>query len=236
MVKRVNDDESKIFDVSKPGKGKVVATSRPVITVSEIAKDPTLMEQNEPTVKSPSQSHKVIQPLAAKDKTESVAEEVVKVKVSTPVQEAVAPDKKLSVSDQPVELEKPENNIEAPEGSVEKEKPAEETKQAEVAASIETESSDMAVVDALAGSIASKKEAAKIAEEQVKRDAQVEELIESRKYFVKIGHEPSKKTHQIHQRSLVVILILVFIVSGMYVAADAGLIDLGFTVPFELIK
>jgi hypothetical protein len=250
MAKRVNDEESKVFDISKPGKGKVVATSRPIITISDIAKDISLVEGEDSKKKASSSSHKVIQPLTlTAESSDGTSGEAINVTVNTvkkpeatpeeplknfePTDSIDATSKKTKLPTEPEELKKTEAVSEP------KENPQEPVKKEDVhtegVKQNEEEMSDSAAVDAVASAITTKRETAKLAEEKAKQDAAVEALIESKKYFVPIGHSSRQSTNG-HKRSLTVLLILLLVLVGAYLVIDANVIKIGISLPIDLIR
>ncbi len=102
MAKISIEDDDKIMDVSKPGKGKIVGTSRPVvapITSDESTKQEDITEVSsveqpeQPEQSSPSQTHKVIQPLhdqepVSEQKSDEEPEQEPETKVVEPIAES----------------------------------------------------------------------------------------------------------------------------------------------------
>ena len=72
------------------------------------------------------------------------------------------------------------------------------------------------------------------AEEQAKRDAEVQQLITSKKYFVPLAHDSSKK--HTSKAPAVIILILILLAAGAYAVVDLGLVKPGFDVPYHVLK
>lgn len=199
-------DENKVMDVSRPGKGKIMSTSRPIVApvVSDVPKaenvSPSVPNKEDPEPLAQSAGHKVIQPLSPADETSEIAT-------------APAPVEDDTAAQKPAE---PENIVPA--------RPAPEP----------SESSGAAEVDALAGAAEAKKLAAKEAEEQAKRDAALQELIDSKKYFVKTSHG-AKSGGSSGWLLTGVILVLALVVGG-YLLIDSGVINVGIKLPFDLIK
>lgn len=277
---KVNDD-AKVMDVARPGKGKVVGTSRPV--VAPVASDTAPAADSNPTVPdtepaqplAPSATHKVIQPISIDVKPDESAPADTAVQVSTGDKSsgdlpAEAEDKLLEeVSAMTAELpgdnpsepaaeqlaEQPEANpvIEttegepAPTGTVPTEEPQVEVsttetevvtddKPAEDTEASTEEASDAAGVDALADSVKSKKEEAKKAEEAAKREAELQGLIESKKYFVPIGHEGPKTARHHSSLWVIPVLVLVVLLAGAYLLIDAGVIKSNIKLPYEFFR
>lgn len=93
--------------------------------------------------------------------------------------------------------------------------------------------SDTAAIDAVAQSAETKSEA-EAGEEDQKRKQQIDELVRSGKYRLPIlegGHKGSAER-------LVSWMFLLLLLSsvGVYLAVDAGYINIGFDLPFEFIK
>jgi hypothetical protein len=95
------------------------------------------------------------------------------------------------------------------------------------------EVSDAASVDALAEAGEKKKTEQKELEEQQKRDAALQELIDSKKYFVPLSHDSGSR-HR-HGHGWLAVLALIFLLAAAYFIVDAGLIDIGFDVPFDVL-
>lgn len=204
----VNDDQ-KVMDVSKPGKGKVVATSRPVVApIVDTAKPKVEVEQTDDDHKSGTgSSRKIIQPISDSGEIDTTAEVPVAVATDTP----------------PDPVPGAETNTKAPDED-----------SLETPAADASNVSDAASVDTLAASAETKKQAAKKAEEQAKRDAELQELIDSKKYLVPIKHGVGGNGGT--RLLLVGMLIVVLLLVGVYLLIDAGIVDVGVELPFEFIK
>lgn len=189
-------DDDKVMDVSKPGSGRIVSTSRPVvapvsqITVKDTNVSPSVPESEPTEPIAPSQSHKVIQPLTQTEE-------------STP--KADTYDKE--------EADKPE---------------AETTAETSGA-------SDAAGVDELAKAAESKKLAAKEAEAQVKKDEELQKLIDSKKYAVPIGHDSSATKKKTSLWLTIAALVIALLAAG-YLLVDAGVIKADVKLPVEFFK
>lgn len=109
----------------------------------------------------------------------------------------------------------------------EEDKPAEEEKTDEPSVS------DDAVVDAVLEQVGDKKQETKQSEEDRKRQELVDKLVEEKKYFVPIAHEAAKRNSKL---ALIILGALLPLIIGLGLAADAGLVDLGFKMPFDFIK
>ena len=300
--KSVNNDK-KVMDISKPGKGKVVATSRPV--VAPITSNTEA--ETAPEISSPSAARKVIQPITPAD--ELIGEESkepkkapakatsIKIITNTPEDNEEPVEVKPVEEDKPVPetseepapeepkeepKEEPEKEetpaepeapaAETPEPDAQEEVPQEEPEQpaetppelkpepvseekppveppapadapkpaepkdappAEAAPPVPDAGSDSANVDAIAQSAETKKEAARKAEEKAKKDAELQNLIDSKQYFVPIGHHAAATKKG---RGLIVFLaVLIAVIVVAYLAVDSELVDVGLKLPYDLI-
>ncbi len=93
--------------------------------------------------------------------------------------------------------------------------------------------SDQAVVDAVVERAGDKKQAEKDADVLHKRLELVEQLVQSKKYFVPIGVAAKKRTHRIELGLFVALLILLV---GVVLAIDADVINTDIQLPFDLLK
>lgn len=94
------------------------------------------------------------------------------------------------------------------------------------------QSEEAAVVDAVAEQAGSKKKETELSEEEKKKQEEINQLIEEKKYFVPI----KIASHKRNTRSAVIAVIVLLVVAGIYLAADAGAIKLPFSLPFNFIK
>ncbi len=234
------DEPSKVMDVSKPGKGKIMTTSRPVI--SPIVNAPTTDDIVSPKAQAPSAAHKTIQPISHDDDDETPSEKIVDLDAKPSektVEELAEQESKTDTEPEPEKEPEPEVEEPAEEAPAEEAEPEEPKEEPEPAKTEEStsETSDVAGLEAVAGAVKSKKEAVKQAEEAAQKDAALQELIDSKKYVVPINHD-SRKSHRKkhHNGWMIVIILLLIVVIGAYLAVDAELIDVGFDVPYDLIN
>jgi|GEM_PF-3734518 len=94
--------------------------------------------------------------------------------------------------------------------------------------------SDAASVGAVAEASTKNKEEQKAAEEQAKKDAALQELIDSKKYFVPLAHDATQRTG--HSATWAGLLVLVLLVVGGYLAIDAKLIHVAINLPYHFFK
>lgn len=94
----------------------------------------------------------------------------------------------------------------------------------------EKRESEAAVVDAVAEQTGKKKKG-EPNKEDIARQAELEKMIADKKYFVPIG----QAKHRRRQWLRVMLLLLILLTAGSYLAVDANLIDLDIDLPYEFI-
>lgn len=203
---------TKSMDISKQGSITPDTTSRPVIvTHKPVVNDPMVKSEKETEkVDNPSQSitsthNKVIKPLTDE---ENLAEEQIK-------------SEETRDEAQPTEVA----------SSTTESNPAEpETKPDET---IDETNSDSAIVDEIASQAGkNKKPDPKIEEANKKKLADIQKLIDDKKYFLPID----QIAHKRNQITLIIIIVLTLLLAGLYIAIDAELLDLGISLPVEFIE
>ena len=214
--------DKSVFDVSKPGKSAPSATSRPIITGhGPMLKDPMVNDKQadeKPSEESPKTktTAKVIVPV---DTPED--EDKIEVSRSKPA------DKKPADENTEVETKPPEDSEVKSE---ETDKPAEAVATTgSVDTAPQAEGLGSAAVDQ-----ALNKQPTGPTKEEIARQEQIEGLVEAETYFLPIG----QVTRRRNNRRAVVVLLVVLLLAlvGGYAALDAGLVDAGFELPFDLIK
>ena len=92
---------------------------------------------------------------------------------------------------------------------------------------------DSAVVDAVLDQVSDKKKQEQLSAEEVKRKELIEKLVAEKKYFV-----PTKGPHQKRNNRIAILLLVVLLLGagGVVAAVDARMLDIGITLPFDLIK
>lgn len=148
-----------------------------------------------------------------------------------PAEPALSPTDSHTVITPPSE-NKPEDTTPAPAAKTEEETPkesAEQTKEAEQKRQTETKK-EAAIVEAVADQAATKKKG-ELTKEDAARLAELEKLVEAQKYFVPIGHTAYHR----QQKWLIIALLLLVVLAGAYLAADAGLLDIGIELPYNVI-
>lgn len=279
-------DNSKVFDVAKPGNSKPVEGSRPVISNRSIAvKDPTVISVQQDAPKevpsAPSVSRKIITPMGDETKIEATSDLPVEKADAVPaetddakVEQVTAPETaaveetpaaastepvtetpvtasrgfKRELKIQPpsqVATEAAEEPVANPETPTEEAAAntdvvsAEETAEEEEVIPGATEeqkaaSSEAAAVDAVADATGRSKEEQKAAEEQAKRDAALQELIDSKKYVVPLAHDSTKKGSG--STAGIALFILILLAAGAYLAIDAKILKLNVDLPYNFFK
>ena len=81
-----------------------------------------------------------------------------------------------------------------------------------------------AAVDALASEVSAKREAEKASEADVKKQLELEETIQSRKYFVPIGEVSKRRMNRI---IIGILLLMLLTIAAINFAIDAELLDIG---------
>jgi hypothetical protein len=224
--KKSDDSKStpQVNDVAKPGLTAATPTSRPIITShgGMIKQDPMVSGgSDDKSVEEKSESRISMKP-------------ELKIKpVSGDTPEDDDKDEEKSVPKQDNETDKPEPEESKAETTDEAkaEVKTEEEKPAEDKADTGDES---AAIESLASSATSGKQTAQETEEEKKRTEKITELAESKKYYVSIvegGHKAS------YERLLVwLILFLLLAGAGVYLAIDAGYLDVGVNLPYDFIS
>lgn len=206
-----------VFDVSKPGETAATPTSRPIIVGHKVMvkKDPMVSseasdEDSKPTEEAPSKLvHKketTIKPPSEEPNEEQKAEEAL------PAEEKAA---------------EPETPEEKPEPSVAPKSEEEEAGK--------PESTGTGAIGALADEASAKRQGQKAKEEEEKKQAHIEELIKSGKYHLPV-HDAAYSGSRTFSLFINTLLIVLLLATGAILAHDAGYIDLGLDLPFDIIK
>lgn len=91
---------------------------------------------------------------------------------------------------------------------------------------------EAAIVSAVAEQ-AGKKKKGGLSKEETARQAELEKLIEEKKYYVPIGQVKHRRHKRLFWTFFIFVLVLL---AGSYLAIDANLIDLGIELPYEFIN
>lgn len=225
----------KVFDVAKPGSAKPDATSRPlIINHRNMVQDPMVADKT------------ATAPELESSKLDKTAEKVKPIKnVGITIQppealqktaeselksaDAVAKDdgKSPADSERPVSAEQSQPN--EPALSDEETQSAPPAPESEEITEAPAEPSDQP--EDSTNQKGAKQDAAKAAEQTLAEDAQLQQLIESKQYYVPIGEAKRKR-----RTGVVVLVMLVLMAAGFVAAVDAEFIDVPIALPFDLIK
>lgn len=202
-----------IDDVAKPGDTPADATSRPLIVSSgAMMKDPMVTDDSKAKTDEPSSLQtspkKVVEPLAEAD--------------SDPVDAEVKPDNADATKE---DTPKPEKADEKAKSDAKAEAKSTEPTDSEQA-------DDTAVVDAVVDQVADNKQVSEEDKAAEERQKVVDQLTEQKKYFVPLAAAQHRRNNKI---AVIVICALVPLIVGVILAIDAGVIDLGFDLPFDII-
>lgn len=97
------------------------------------------------------------------------------------------------------------------------------------------QTSDEAAIDALASQTTAKREQQKTDEAAARKKAEIDQLITSKKYHLPI-HDPVYGGSSSFTWFINSILIIMVLAAAAVLAHDAGYVDLGIDLPFDLIK
>ena len=222
-IKKTDDPQEKstvksvpqVNDIAKPGQTAALPTSRPIITshTGIIKQDPMVASDGS------AESDQTSKP---DEKSEAVSK-----KSEIVINPISSEQDTITLKNEP---EKEEKSTRTPEDDIEKsesETPAEESAQ-------ESSSSDSAEINSLADSAEAKKQAGKDTETKEQEAEKIKELIASKKYFVPIVEGGHKATSQRFMTWLLILLVMASV--GVYFAIDAGYLDVGLELPYDLIK
>ena len=209
MAKKTNKSSGKVNDVSKPGETPASSNARPTIT----GHSPAI--KNDPMVS-----------FSARDESE---EEI----MQSDEKESYLTKSKAKIN--PISKDvKPDDNKEDDDSDKEESTKAEDKKTDESDKKPTSAGSESAVIDAIAQTADAKKVESKQEEEDKKHQEYIDGLIKDGKYRLPIvegGHKASA------ERFISWVFLLLLIASiGVYLAIDAGYIQIGFDLPFEFIK
>ncbi|HEX5797613.1 MAG TPA: hypothetical protein VFX86_04465 [Candidatus Saccharimonadales bacterium] len=197
-----------VNDVAKPGETAATPTSRPIITGhgEMIKQDPMVSGTADPDSS-----------VDEKNQGELKKKSELRLKPTgtkdEPADESSEETKPLKAEDR--EAKKPDTGQENDDDS----------KQSD---------SNAAAIDSLASSATGKKLSAKQTEEEQKRSEKIRQLIENRTYNLPItegGHKASSERFISW-----LLLILLIVAAGVYLAIDAGYLNIGVALPHDFIK
>jgi hypothetical protein len=212
-----------VNDIAKPGETPSSPTSRPIIT----GHGPIL--QQDPMVAGKADDEKV------ETKDESGINPV---STEITIQPDAKPDEKPEQEDK---AEEPETPVETPAKEPETEassqqhdEATENQKDESVKDEEQAPNSDSAAIDSVASSAEAKKLDAKKAEEEQKKTEQIQQLKNDKKYYVPIVEGGHRASSQRLVSWLFLILLLAAVL--IYLLIDSGHLDVGVSLPFDLIK
>lgn len=214
-------DESKVMDVSKPGKGKITINSRPIVApvVSDTASDGDIAPTPELTpasteakeeLKAPSAARKVIQPINIEEDGTVSQEDVPDEAVDQAGAETESPEVKSDSAET-----SPESTDSIPTPKSDEDNP--------IAPEDPTsENSGAASVDEMAKAAEAKRLSAEKSKEEAERDQKAQELVKSKQYFVPISHASHSSKKTLRNTAITLLLLAALGVAG-YFAYTAGL-------------
>lgn len=211
-MSEAKEPNKQVMDVSHPGKTAPPLTSKPVIVTNRtILKDPMVVDTTETDDKKAEEAPKntvAKAPVASDIETSEPKEKEVVAKPEHVVQPIAAPEAE----------EKPAEEPKKDEPKPESAKPAEPTPT--------TQNSED---DADNGAVITDAQIEAEAAAEVARDAQVQKLIDSKKYYVPVNAVEKRRTKRVI--ALGIILSIILALAWVDIALDAGLIDLGSVQP-----
>jgi hypothetical protein len=251
-AKPKKNSEPGIMDVSKPGKAKPSATSKPIIITNRpLLQDPMVVDdeaKQDDSPLSPAKSKVTIKPISVSDgedenaapvtvttkpvepavpttDSKDEAEPAPKAEVETtePVVEEPAEEAPPAVADKPPEKAETEEKPEP--AAADTEPPASES--AKETAESETADEAPDKTDKTAPMSPEEQEAAakKVEEEKTEHTAAIQKLVDNEQYFLPINSVESRKVKRFI--ALGAALIILLAVAWVDVALDAGLVQLG---------
>ncbi|HEX5456512.1 MAG TPA: hypothetical protein VFW77_04055 [Candidatus Saccharimonadales bacterium] len=218
--KKPDDSKPQVNDVAKPGQTAATPTSRPIITPHGG------MIKQDPMVAGASDEEDMVD---KKSESRISAKPELKLK---PISDDKSADDDKSDNEPETKQDKDEEKSEPDDKKVEAEIKSEEEKPSEDTPD-ESKGDESAAIDSLASSAGSNKQTAQETEEEKKRGEKIKELAESRKYYVPIVEGGHKASYERLLSWLILILLLISI--GIYLAIDAGYLDVGISLPYNFI-
>lgn len=220
--KKSDDSKStpQVNDVAKPGLTAATPTSRPIITPhgGMIKQDPMVSGgSDDKVVEEKSESRISMKPEL----------KIKPVSGDTPEDDDKEEDKAEPKQDKEADKPEQEDSKADTKDETEEDKPAGDKTD-------DSTGDESAAIDSLASSAGSGKQTAQETEQEKKRGEKITELAESKKYYVSIvegGHKAS------YERLLVwLILFLLLVGAGIYLAIDAGYLNIGINLPYDFIS
>jgi len=222
MASKASNKPDKVFDVAKPGKTAAGASGRPLIVghrtlmQDPMVKDaddidapstaPVLDEDDKPSggASKTTLSSKIMEPSPTKVEPVEEKEPDVEVEVKTDDQP-------------PAEEPEPEPAVEDTTPTKDEAKPPEDKAE-------EDTTSDSATVNTVAGQVAKKQQDQKEQEAEIAKTAEIEKLIDDKKYYVPIGEKKRKRSMRHIFLGMVLVLVLGFLLVN--VLMEVGIIHI----------
>lgn len=210
--------KKQVFDVAKPGKTPAEASSRPIIvTHKPLVEDPMVSKKTEQTDLTDKPSGEA---------TPSAAGEVV-----NHGGKIVEPLRNEFEETQDTEEKKPNESYETTSETESNPEP-EFQEDAKSETNSETSAEINTAAEELDQAKAKQETDAKASKQEIELQEKVSKLIEEKKYFVKIGETRRHKSTS----TGVILLVLLLVIVGLYLAVDAELIKTNFSLPYDFIK
>lgn len=201
--KASTQDDTKVFDVAKPGKGMPSASSRPVI----VSHKPSVQDPMVSATSSPAEDT-TNDEVGAEENSERALRRPKKNRIE-PLNSTIEADEEDEAASESNTTEEDSEENSANEGNTERDEVA------DAAADVATKKQV-------------KEEAEKKAAEREKHQAEIDALIASKQFFVPINAVKKRRTKQY---IFLFLFILVLAALGFLAALDAELIDIGIVPP-----
>lgn len=187
--------------------------AKPGKTPADATSRPVIVSRG-PIMKDPM----VSEPAAEIEESSSSALSASAKKVIDPPEDQKAKDE---TTDKPADTPEPKADSAKPE------------KSAEDSTSADDSTADSAVVDAVLDQVGSNKEQTEADKEAEARQELVNKLTADKKYFVPLAAAQHRRNNRV---AIIVLAALIPLLIGIVLAIDAGVIDVGLQLPFDLIK
>ena len=205
--------KSQVFDVSKPGSSPASPNSRPIIVGhgSMLKKDPMVVESSDPEIAE-----------------ESTAAAKVLLKPKNKIEPLKKTDEEKTSEDNA------SDNAEKDTSDTDSKTDEEQPVSTEGENTENNEASDAGAIDALASEADNQKQDKESAKKQTEEAERLQKIADSKEYFLPITEGGRKRNAE--RIATWLLLILLLSSAGVYYAIDAGYLDIGINLPFDLIK
>jgi hypothetical protein len=204
-----------IYDISKPGKTAASPTSKPVIVGHGS------MVKNDPMVSSPDD-----EAVPENEKEEKVEVRHKRETTIKPIN-LTSQDKEEETPPEEKQESKDDKNDDTKEDKPDEKKSKDDSDQPEASTS--------GAIDALAGEASAKRQSQKQKEAEENKKQAIQELIKTGKYHLPIHDAVYRRTNAF-ALFINLLLVILLLLAGVVLAQDAGYIDIGLVLPFDLIK